>query len=307
MTQKTLSWLKAEVLSFMMQDTRGAPFRQREEPRGEVLPLRRRPRGLTMRFETSPKEPSTVRTVILGDVHLGSPLCRAEPLRALLEELPFDRLVLNGDIFDDLNFRRLSAPHWAVLELVRRRAENGEVVWIRGNHDGPAEVLRHLLGVPVEPEYSFPYRGRTVYVTHGDQFDRFQASARRMRRLRDLRDLFHGFAIWFDVPRKAALQWLQRSNGVYARAVDQVKRRAFARARELGASYVVTGHTHRRETETRGGITYLNPSSWLTAYPAFILFDDCESEPRLVVLDARLRHQRRRRRRGGVPFTVAKG
>jgi hypothetical protein len=31
-----------------------------------------------------------------------------------------------------------------------------------------------------------------------------------------------------------------------------------------------------------GGLTYMNPSSWLTAHPAFVLFDDVEDDPEMV-------------------------
>lgn len=225
-----------------------------------------------------------MRTLILGDIHLGSPLCRAALLRQVLENRTFDRLVLNGDVFDDLNFRRLSQDHWKVMQTIRNLAEAGkEVIWIRGNHDGSAEVLRHLLGIPVLDDFTFPFRGKSVWVTHGDQFDDFQKASKP---LKHLRQYFYGFAIWFDIPRKTAIQWAQRSSTVFIRAVDKVKRRAVAEALSRGVEYVVVGHTHHREHDTREGITYLNPSSWLTRTPAFVLFDDDHLEPQMVVLEA---------------------
>lgn len=240
-----------------------------------------------------------MRTVILGDVHLGSPLCRAAQLREVLEAGHFDRLVLNGDVFDDLNFRRLNADHWHVMQAVRDLAERGkEVIWIRGNHDGSAEVLRHLLGVPVLDEYLFPFRGELVYVTHGDAFDDFQKSARSVK---NLRQYFYGFAIWLDVPRKTAIQWAQRSSTVFARAVDKVKRKALAEAAARGARYAVVGHTHHREEEERDGVTYLNPSSWLTRNPAYILFDDERPSPHMVVLEPAKRRRFSPRRPGPGP------
>ena len=224
-----------------------------------------------------------MRTIVLGDVHLGSKLCRCGCLLRVLASARWDRLILNGDIFDDLNFRRLNRNHWKILEILRDLGKDREVVWIRGNHDGSAGLLGHLLGVRVYEEFLFNYRGRKVYVVHGDQFDTFQKSARKVR---SLRDLFYGFAIWFDVPRKTAIQWVQRSSYVFERAARRVKEGAVARGIQLGASYVVVGHTHRREMERTGGVLFLNPSSWLTSNPAYALFDDGETEPRLVAVRA---------------------
>lgn len=222
-----------------------------------------------------------MRTIILGDIHLGSPLSRTGQLLEVLEGVPFDRLILNGDVFDDLNFRRLQKRHWAVLEKVRDLSREREVVWIRGNHDGSAAVLGHLLGFEVLPDFTFEFRGRKVFVTHGDEFDDFQRSARHWR---PIRDRFYGFALWFDVPRKTLIQWAQRSSYVFHRAIAKVKGRAVEKGRSMGAAYVVAGHTHHREMDIVSGVTYLNPSSWLTKNPAYVLFDDREDDPELVVL-----------------------
>ncbi|MEJ2422680.1 MAG: UDP-2,3-diacylglucosamine diphosphatase [Acidobacteriota bacterium] len=224
---------------------------------------------------------SRTRTIILGDVHLGSPICRARQLYEVLDKAPFDRLVLNGDIFDDLNFRRLRDKHWDVLEKIRERGRQSEIVWIRGNHDGAADVLRHLLGVPVLSDFTFSYHDEKVWVIHGDQFDDFQESAKKWR---NLRDVFYGFAIWFDAPRKTAIKWAQRSTRAFARAASKVKRKAVERGRARGAKWVVVGHTHHREEAEVDGIGFFNPSSWLTSNPAYVLFDEAEEKPRLVVM-----------------------
>ena len=48
-------------------------------------------------------------------------------------------LVINGDIFDDLNFKRLTKRHFACLKVIRRNSDRDDfrLVWVRGNHDGP--------------------------------------------------------------------------------------------------------------------------------------------------------------------------
>ena len=45
--------------------------------------------------------------------------------------------VINGDIFDDLNFKRLNKRHFACLRVIRRHSDRDDfrLVWVRGNHD----------------------------------------------------------------------------------------------------------------------------------------------------------------------------
>jgi UDP-2,3-diacylglucosamine pyrophosphatase LpxH len=45
-------------------------------------------------------------TLILSDLHLGSEVSRAAETLLLLQSVKFRRLILLGDIFADLNFRR---------------------------------------------------------------------------------------------------------------------------------------------------------------------------------------------------------
>src|SRR3954449_7513220 len=96
--------------------------------------------------------------VIVSDVHLGSANCQAAQLGELLGriadgELPTARLILNGDVFDSIDFRRLHKSHWRVLSLLRKLSDHVEIIWLAGNHDGSAETISHLLGVAVEDDH----------------------------------------------------------------------------------------------------------------------------------------------------------
>src|SRR5438477_12077336 len=59
-------------------------------------------------------------TVILSDLHLGSEVSRAEAASQMLKAVSFSRLILLGDIFCDLNFRRLKKEHWQFLSYIRK-------------------------------------------------------------------------------------------------------------------------------------------------------------------------------------------
>ena len=48
-----------------------------------------------------------IDTIIVSDIHLGSEVSRPSQVIDMLQSYKFNRLILLGDIFDDLNFRRL--------------------------------------------------------------------------------------------------------------------------------------------------------------------------------------------------------
>src|SRR5947208_6850986 len=85
-------------------------------------------------------------TLILSDLHLGSEVSRAEEALRMLRANRFHRLILLGDIFSDLNFGRLTKPHWKFLSYIRKLSNpkrGVQVVWVEGNHD-PRPEQRHV-------------------------------------------------------------------------------------------------------------------------------------------------------------------
>src|SRR6516225_4974103 len=92
-------------------------------------------------------------TIVISDVHLGSEVSRAGDALDLLQSVRFNRLILLGDMFADLNFGRLTKEHWKFLGYIRKLSNPKhqiEVVWVEGNHDlGLTEVMSHMVGVRV--------------------------------------------------------------------------------------------------------------------------------------------------------------
>src|ERR1700682_1867540 len=109
-------------------------------------------------------------TLIISDLHLGSDISRAKEALAFLQSRRFKRLILLGDIFSDLNFRRLTKEHWKFLSYIRKLSnpKRGiEVVWVEGNHDqGLSAVMSHLVGVRVYEEYVWEFGGRRHLAIH---------------------------------------------------------------------------------------------------------------------------------------------
>src|SRR5580693_773708 len=138
--------------------------------------------------------------VILSDLHLGSDNCQAKRIGRQLErivdgEMPTRRLILNGDVFDSIDFRRLTKTHWKVLSLVRKLSDHVEVIWLAGNHDGDAEIISHLLGVTVMDEIVLESGDRRILILHGHKFDAFLD---KHPILTWIADCLYGFLQWID-------------------------------------------------------------------------------------------------------------
>ncbi len=204
--------------------------------------------------------------LIISDLHLGSEVCQAKLLEEFLE-WAVDRtreLVINGDIFDDLNFRRLSKRHFACLKIIRRNSDRDDLrlIWIRGNHDGPADVVGHIVGVEVRDEYEFRNGDVRLLILHGDQFDRFVNNYGLLTEVAC--GVFYYIQKW--APHRTA-RYIRRVSKRWQRSSATIREGAVRYARSRGCRAIACGHTHFPSLDTNQGVLYANSGTWTEPPP----------------------------------------
>jgi UDP-2,3-diacylglucosamine pyrophosphatase LpxH len=201
-----------------------------------------------------------VDTLIISDIHLGFKFSRVAKLIAVLDGYRFKRLILNGDIFDDLNLTRLNSEHWEVLSLFRHLSKYAEVVWVIGNHDGRADILSRLIGVNVHNDYVWSAGKKKCLAIHGHQYDRFISQNPIISGLASV--LFY-FLKRFEGKNEIITDWIKKHNRSWLRLSDEVASGAIKYAKTRGANYVFCGHTHLARKLELSGIKYWNSGCWV--------------------------------------------
>lgn len=202
-------------------------------------------------------------TVIVSDIHLGSHVSRSRVLLELLQQMSFRRLILNGDVFDDLNFHRLKKDDWKFLSYIRKQSNprsDREVIWVVGNHDGGvAEVLSHLLGVEVHEEYAWTNGNKRFLAIHGHQFDKW---INEHVVITAVASWFYLTIQRFDRQHRAS-RWVKRTSKKWLRLANKVAHDAIRYGRSTHeANVVICGHTHQPVTVEIDGSTYVNSGCW---------------------------------------------
>ena len=210
--------------------------------------------------------------VILSDLHLGSEISRASDALDLLRSIHFRRLILLGDIFCDLNFRRLKKEHWQFLSYIRKLSNpkrDTEVIWVEGNHDyGLIDVLSHLVGIPAYREFVWESAGERHIAVHGHQFDNF--IIRNNLVMRGLASHLHLFIQKLSYRGRFVARMLDKLNTRWQRLTPKVAAGAIAYARTLGATRIYCGHTHEATTQMQDGIIYCNAGAWTNTLSTYI-------------------------------------
>lgn len=199
--------------------------------------------------------------LVLSDTHLASDVCQSQNLSRFLDGIlaggiATEKLILNGDILDNIDFRRLRKSHWIVLKKLRKISKKIDVVWVKGNHEPELDCLSAILGVSVVDELVIESGGERILILHGDRFDRFIENfpattwiADTIYRLLQQIDRSHRFA-----------RFAKQNSKVFLRVVEKVKAGALARAAKLDCSKVICGHVHMAEQDDAAG--YYNSGCW---------------------------------------------
>jgi len=214
-------------------------------------------------------------TIILSDIHLGSDNCNAKALNSLLEKLIdkqiiIERLILNGDVFDSLDFRRLKKNHWKVLSNIRHLSDKIDVVWICGNHDVAADIISHLIGVSIVEDFIFTSGGKNIYVSHGHQYDDFLD---KHPIITYFADCIYWILQKID-PSHFISKFAKHNSKTFVRCTKKVEIGATKKAKEKECHIAICGHTHSPEITKNDGIIYCNSGCWTEKNCTYLAIKD---------------------------------
>jgi UDP-2,3-diacylglucosamine pyrophosphatase LpxH len=230
-----------------------------------------------------------VRTVIISDVHLGTPHCKVAEVNHFLRHVRCEKLILNGDIIDGWQLRHAGSwtkAHTRFIRIVLKMLEkrDTQIVYTRGNHD---DILGAFLPLAfenlqiVEDHVHEGLRGRYL-VLHGDVFDTITQNLAFLSRLGD-----RGYSVLLRINRlyNAWRAWRGQEYWSLSKAIKARVKSAVSHvskfedhiaelARERRCSGVMCGHIHTPADKMIGAVHYLNSGDWVESLTAIVEHDD---------------------------------
>ncbi len=226
-----------------------------------------------------------VRTVIISDVHLGTPDCKAREVNHFLRVVRCEKLILNGDIIDAWQLRRAgqwTKAHTRFIRIVLKKLEkrDTQVIYLRGNHD---DILASFLPLDfenlrvVEDYVHEGIRGRYL-VLHGDVFDTVTKNFVFLAHLGDwgYRALLHLNRIYNKWRAWRGKEYWSLSRAIKARVKEAVshvsnfEEHIADLAHSRGCAGVMCGHIHTPADKMLGDVHYLNSGDWVESLTAIV-------------------------------------
>jgi UDP-2,3-diacylglucosamine pyrophosphatase LpxH len=193
-------------------------------------------------------------TLIVSDLHLGSPHCQAARFLAFLQGIPDGAtLILNGDTIDR-SPESLPAEHQAVLDALQSASERLQIIYLEGNHELAARSASPP--GPMQREYAI---GKQLYIAHGHSFRLFRSY--EIRFLPFIKFLMR-IAMSLGAPSMHPAAYAKRWPWLYRVLRKRLRANALRHAREHGFAAVTCGHVHYAEDSEAEGIRYLNSGCW---------------------------------------------
>lgn len=214
--------------------------------------------------------------IIISDLHLGSHVCRSDLILDFLDTLNTRTLILNGDIFDNLDFRRLQSNHWKILKKLRSVSKNTVIYWIKGNHDKNAEAISHLIGATFVDDLLIKSGAvERIYIVHGDVFDEFIQGRPITSKIADY---LYRIIQWFD---KSFNKNHYYSNLVKKKSKSiircgKVVENAIKFCKKNGFKIIICGHTHMplQLYTKKDEIQYHNSGCWTDKVCNYIVINN---------------------------------
>lgn len=234
------------------------------------------------------------RSLILSDIHLGSPDSKADEVVNFLKHIRCEKLILNGDIIDGWALKRggrWTSRHSRVVRKFIKLSEQDEVDvhYVRGNHD---EILERFLPLSlgriqlVKQHIHEGVNGKRYLVVHGDGFDSVSTNHRW---------LALAGAVGYDALLKINRyynKWRRWRGKEYHSISKQVKARVKSAvsyldryeellqglARQKDCQGIICGHIHTPEDKQVGDMHYLNSGDWVESLTAIIEHHDGRME-----------------------------
>lgn len=213
-------------------------------------------------------------TIMVSDVHLGNKMSRSRALTVMLRSESFDKLMLLGDIFQDLDFERLTSDDWNFLGYVRELSKTKEVIWIVGNHDWDVvKVMTNMVGAKTYEQYEFKMPDGSLNVAlHGHVLQGGSSSSPTISRIGGA--LMLGMQKIFG-NKEWAKKFYKNVDSIerdLSKAAQKVKDGAFRLAQKNGYRRVFCGHTHTPEVAHSEDerVVYYNTGHWLADRCSYI-------------------------------------
>lgn len=227
------------------------------------------------------------KTIVLSDIHLGSPNSQVKKANEFLRKHSAQTIILNGDIIDGWSMR--GSGKWSQectkffrILLKKTYKENSKVIYIRGNHDDFLDqVLPFTFGdiFKVKKDHVIRSGDKTFYIVHGDIFD---IVTTKLKWVSVVGDWGYTFLLWLNrkvnqyrekrgMPYRSFSKMAKSKVKAAVSFISDFEEQLTLVASKKGYDGIICGHIHEPIIkEMKGGKIYMNSGDFVENCSALV-------------------------------------
>jgi UDP-2,3-diacylglucosamine pyrophosphatase LpxH len=201
-----------------------------------------------------------MKTLVISDIHLGSPLVDKKlELMNLMKSEEYDTIVLNGDIFDiwEKHFDIIIMENFDFVKLIQSLSLTKKVYYLMGNHDPYiAEIKRLFPNVDVRKELKID----DILIIHGEQFDDMVTKYSWFAKILFIPNWFAERIFHINLKaffREKLSISSKRSKPYFRKLIGDIEEEATEYYKDQ-CRHLIMGHTHTPKIVGGDDITYIN-------------------------------------------------
>jgi len=203
-----------------------------------------------------------MKTLVISDIHLGSPLVDNKlELMRLIKLDEYDTIILNGDIFDvwEESFDNILLGNFDFVKLIQRLSLEKTIYFIMGNHDPHiSEIKKVFPDIIVLTELIID---EDILIIHGDQFDNLVTKYSWFAKILFIPNWICERLFNFNLKASFREFFYSISNKkdkpYFAKLIGDIEKEAVWYYKEQ-CKYLIMGHTHTPKIVEGEECTYIN-------------------------------------------------
>jgi UDP-2,3-diacylglucosamine pyrophosphatase LpxH len=210
-------------------------------------------------------------TLVISDVHLGSPVCKAKMVSKVLKNEKYNHLIINGDLLDNKYIGRYKKSHLNVLSMIRKISKKKKLTLIKGNHDQKSMFIARILGLEYVENYVMNVNGKKFLFQHFHQFDPFIF---KYPLITTIAENFYYFIQKIDTSKRIA-RFLKRNSKSFLNMRYNIRNKALNFIKDKDYNAIFGGHIHYAETYicSETGKGYYNSGSFCDEPSHYLMID----------------------------------
>lgn len=224
-----------------------------------------------------------IKTIIISDIHIGTPEAKLEKLLLFLKKNPCENLIINWDFIDELYITFFWKWTPAYADIIRQiisicKKNNTKIFYIKGNHEVSFKYIAWLKAFTIVEDMIYISQNKKYYICHGHQFGIINRNLSPLSYLcfffwsflNKINRFYNRLRLLLNMHPHSLVMPIHNYAKYMIGGKKKLYQKICATTIEKKCNGIICWHFHKTEDSKLWDIHYLNSGEWIETWSAII-------------------------------------